>query len=522
MAALPPQVPLIDEAGVRLCLGVCGLTQAGQVNGWIDEGMATMEDILAFRPSEIYDVGANLQKLPVNRGGSRQGRAQLRKIEALVRWCLQRRSSGETLDAREFTHQVMMEMVEQIRVEKDEEDGTEEKPPESVKFKPSKWVSWKLAFEEQISQIVSITDNLPLSYVIRSETPPDAAALAAMNPDERRFWTTNLRGPRYQRDNHKVFSKLKYALVDTEAWTWIQTQDTTKDGRAAWKALLEHYDGPSQTEKRIATAKATLKTLHYRSEKHAINFDVYVTKMHEALTTLEENGVIFQPFQWVDYLLDGIDPNANQAVQTAKSIIRFSDTLKVNFTLASNKMSEFITKEVPALEQQGPRGGGGRRVAAFTRGGGRSDYGGRGRGRGGRGRGRGGGRNGGRGNPYDTRLTVGGVDVSDPHKDFTSSEWAVLREQKYIDTLKARRKKAKHDGSTVSTESNSVSLSSIKSDNEQLRARLAALEGILNAQETNQSSDTSNSSKKTPNGVNFGSGAYAQNGNKSHKRKNSD
>ena len=77
--------PVVNEAGVQHCLELCGLTHEAQRQGWIDEGMNIMEDICTFRPSEVYDVGANLQKLAVDRGGSRQGRGQLRKIEALVR-----------------------------------------------------------------------------------------------------------------------------------------------------------------------------------------------------------------------------------------------------------------------------------------------------------------------------------------------------------------------------------------------------------------------------------------------------
>ena len=72
---VPPAPPaaLIDQQGVIACLTTCGLTTPGQRQGWIDGGMATMADICAFRPEEVYEVGAGLQKLPVGRIGSRQG-----------------------------------------------------------------------------------------------------------------------------------------------------------------------------------------------------------------------------------------------------------------------------------------------------------------------------------------------------------------------------------------------------------------------------------------------------------------
>ena len=89
-----------------------------------------------------------------------------------------------------------------------------------------------------------------------------------------------------------------------------------------------------------------------------MNFEAYSTKMMDSLTVLQENNVRYEPWQWVDFLLNGIDVSANQMVHTAKSIIRFDDNLKNDFTLASNKLSEFITKETPAIDNTAGRGGG--------------------------------------------------------------------------------------------------------------------------------------------------------------------
>ena len=140
---------------------------------------------------------------------------------------------------------------------------------------------------------------------------------------------------------------------------------------------MAHYDGPGETEKRISQAKASLRILHYRSEKYTVNFELYSTRMNDALTVLQENGVRYEPWEWVDYLLNGIDDNASQAVLTAKSIIRFDDAMKRDFTMAVNKLSEFVAKETPTTDYGQHRARGGRRISSFS---------GRGRGRG-RGRG---------------------------------------------------------------------------------------------------------------------------------------
>ncbi len=408
-----------------------------------------------------------------------------------------------------------MDMVERIRLEKDDKDAMDEATPDVGKFKAVKWVSWKLGFQTQLAQVLSIMENLPISYIIRPSQQPDAATMAAMAEEDRRIWTVQFRGNRFKADNKKVFRKLKMTLLDTDGWTWIQSYDNTEDGRGAWLALVAHYDGPGETEKRISLAQKSLKLLHYRSESHAVNFEAYSTKMLDALTILKDNGVRYEPWQWVDFLLNGIDPHANQMVHTAKSIIRFDDNLKQDFSMAVNKLSEFITKETPAIGSATPRQPGGRRTIAAFRG-----RGWRGRGRGGRG-GRGGrfGRGrGGRGgfddipnhDPNDTRTNIVGIDVTDPTRDYSDSEYTRLAEAGYTDTLKYRRRLQRSKSSSSAT-----SISSLQTENSNLQRCLAALEGRLNAEASNQqdeeaSTPTSQDSKKTraANGNQFGSGAY--------------
>ena len=155
------------------------------------------------------------------------------------------------------------------------------------------------------------------------------------------------------------------ALLNTDRWTWIQEFDSTENGRHAWQALESHYDRPGETEKRIALAQNTLKTLHYRSKRHAINFKTYATCMMDAFTILQENGMNKSGLEHVDYLLKGIDSSAHPLVHNAKTFISMHDTLKANFVGAINKLSEYITKETPALEIYSPRGQGGRHVASF-------------------------------------------------------------------------------------------------------------------------------------------------------------
>ena len=55
--------------------------------------------------------------------------------------------------------------------------------------------------------------------------------------------------------------------------------------------------------------------------------------------------------QWVDQLLEGIDPNAPPAVQTAKSIIRFSDVLKEDCVLLPTSWARDVTTAYPIAKE---------------------------------------------------------------------------------------------------------------------------------------------------------------------------
>ena len=103
--------------------------------------------------------------------------------------------------------------------------------------------------------------------------------------------------------------------------------------------------------------------------------------MFDAFTILEENGITYQPFEKVDKLLEGIDQGAPQMIHNAKTVIHLDDNMKKDFTLACNKLSEFISKET--LPSTFNRIGGNRSISSYrNRGNARAGRNSRGRGRG--------------------------------------------------------------------------------------------------------------------------------------------
>ena len=56
---------------------------------------------------------------------------------------------------------------------------------------------------------------------------------------------------------------LKAACIKSNAWTWIQDCDRTANGRKAWLALVEHYNGSGKLNKRVERTKEEIARLHY-------------------------------------------------------------------------------------------------------------------------------------------------------------------------------------------------------------------------------------------------------------------
>eukprot|EP00980_Cylindrotheca_fusiformis_P005567 scaffold1182_cov103-Cylindrotheca_fusiformis.AAC.1 len=73
-------------------------------------------------------------------------------------------------------------------IQDDVDDTTESNMASLEKFKPAKWVTWKLAFLNQLGVIKSLM-GAPLSYVVRDESKkPDQAEIDKMTLQDKNYW----------------------------------------------------------------------------------------------------------------------------------------------------------------------------------------------------------------------------------------------------------------------------------------------------------------------------------------------
>jgi hypothetical protein len=253
-----------------------------------------------------------------------------------------------------------------------------------------------------------------------------------------------LEGPHYEIDCSDVWTKLKAWTLETAGWEWIRDFDVSKDGRGAWKALNEHYNGSGHVSCRGEYAKAKLEKLRWLNEAVFL-YDKYSTAMKQCFIDLgdpQNTDESYLQRQQVDKLIKGMK-NTHAAVESAKLICL--DKHSVDFDQAVNDMSGQVARIFPKSYESSTKQK--RQISGVdTEGHGR----GRGSGRGGRGCGRGryGGREGSRGGRSGRSGSGGGttmmngVDVANVTRSFSEDNWHKLGDagRQYVNAERARNR----------------------------------------------------------------------------------
>ena len=240
-------------------------------------------------------------------------------------------------------------------------------------------------------------------------------------------------------DNNAVFDALKSYLLGGPNWTWIQDFEKRRDGRSAWLALKEHFDGPSNQIRLKAEAYASIRRAEYKGAKN-FSYELYRRIHTQAHSDLSRFGDSVPEVKKVKDFLDGI---TDSTLQPVKYTIAGFSHLMSNFHEAANYIGNIIDlnkkndfRHVGAIGTGRGRGRGGR---IGGRDGNQNKNGGRGRGRG-KGRGRGGGRSG-RGQPS-------------PGRWISSEEWQSMEESEKESIRTARANYAKRNISALEGEIN--------------------------------------------------------------------
>ncbi|KAG7370060.1 hypothetical protein IV203_027806 [Nitzschia inconspicua] len=328
------------------------------------------------------------------------------RLEGLLCWCKDRVNRELPLDVELFTPDVMRAMTQ--RVEAETESTTDPAVTDIRKFDPSDYDMCEEAFRN----------------------------LAARTTGHQ----VTLTGELFEKDNKKLWGLLKAWLVNSASWTWIESYGKTNNGHGAWLAMVDHYNGDGERNKRVQLAKASIETLHYKNE-HVYSFETMVSKLKAAFTILEKDpNRRYTPQAQVDHLLDRLQPD-NMELIAAKNNIHMLplEPLDTYFERACALFSAVVTSVYKSKFSHDTSGNRKRRTLEVSR----RHYnkrGGRGRGRG-QGKGRGNGKDGrDGGDRHSRRHVINGVDCTDVFRRFTPEEFQKLDKsgQYYIHSERRR------------------------------------------------------------------------------------
>ena len=256
---------------------------------------------------------------------------------------------------------------------------------ETPTFNQDNWLHWKEKFTNYCECCVG-TRNIPIDYILnRIDVVPNDMSIATINtPFSHEFISSNAThiGEKFNSDSSLVFTLLENDLRDTPGWNHISSFKRNRDGRSAWKSLLNHYEG-KQFQTIIRTKSFnTLKNTYYRGEHTSFSFKKYTNKHMSAHKELQDIGhptpTGLDERTKIQYFVDGIKPSAH--LEMALSVASQDPLYESNFIAMVNYLgSEVERTKARSLSNKDNS----RRNVNAVRGG----RGGRGRGRG-RGRGK--------------------------------------------------------------------------------------------------------------------------------------
>jgi len=244
---------------------------------------------------------------------------------------------------------------------------------EPAEFKGNvKWKPWKEVVISYFNSVLT-KDFIPLSYVIREKETPDPDAQYD-NEHQRLVAVAPLHGNEYKTDNGIVFDFLKSWTINGPAYPWMKQFSSTRNGRAAWLAIIAYYEGSAARDRVKEAAYASIANAKYHGERKKFSFDTYVHIHQEAYQDLRQNDEIIPEDKRVRDFLSGIkDQSLTAAKQTimalpdlrtdfAATVAHLATTIQMNSSITpdNRNISGVTTDSGNKNKSQGGRGGKGR------------------------------------------------------------------------------------------------------------------------------------------------------------------
>jgi hypothetical protein len=192
-------------------------------------------------------------------------------------WVTQWQRLQLPVDATQFTMVVALNQAQIMRQQAEDDARTDKEPVAKApdKFKSAR--AWKIfaeALETYLGQILG-SGRIPLRYVICRVANLDPATTYA-NDNELAIAIAPLTGECFTRDNVKVYGIIKQLVLEGPGRSYILPFDNAANGRAAWLALVDHFEGDGFRNRIVEDAYRVLENLHYEGERKGFYFEKFI------------------------------------------------------------------------------------------------------------------------------------------------------------------------------------------------------------------------------------------------------
>ena len=181
-----------------------------------------------------------------------------------------------------------------------------------AKLDPLKWSAFKTSMVENFGRVTG-RNKIPLSYVTRGDALGDFGEIYESRID-RLTACTALRGHKYKADNGTVFSMLIQNTDGTEGYSLVQQYESSRNGRAAWTSLLNHYEGSTFRERVAQEAMTALRTASYSGPRRNFSFSSYYDRHSTAHIKLLNAKKPMTVEQQIDTFVQGIQCATAQSI----------------------------------------------------------------------------------------------------------------------------------------------------------------------------------------------------------------
>ena len=394
MAANPPQPPQ-PPFSVTDAMIACGVDNATRSNGstkaerialdiFNDDFTTCIDKTIKELESDFSDYSV----LSVNQGQIRLGPSTKRNIKAFLKWCKDRFRLNEDPTNIQFpvgdaTQILQRYSTHQAFIKKSKSIMETAKPSQFTD--KIKWVDWHTTFINFL-RVIPGRNGIPLSYICR-KVPTVIQPHYADFIDEY-IDRAPLTGTAYTTDSAEVYTYLvKFISKNDTSEAKVSMHSSSRDGRLAYIALQEHYEGVGVHAIDVTKADRYLDSLYYNGEKRPhMWWERFELLLNETFTIYNkrEGRVVHSEDMKLRILCRKVTADflqvAKSAIQLQLAQVPLTITYDDALTTFRNAVNAKFPPEIAAANSRNRS----RRINEVSRrGGGRSSHRG---GRGGRGR----------------------------------------------------------------------------------------------------------------------------------------